>query len=514
MAGTFVANQTISERYVLQDSLGKGGMGVVWRAQDLLLQRPVAIKEIRIPATVSDHEHAVIEERAIREARAAASINHSNAVSVFDVLSDQGRIFIVMELIDAPTLARVVAVEGALTAERAASIGLQILDALEIAHAKGIVHRDVKPANVMVGKDDTVKLADFGIASVKGDPRLTASGMILGSPGYMAPEQAQEAIATAASDIWSLGATLYLAIEGRGPFDKGQPIPTLTAVISDEPKFTARSGGLRTAIEACLSKDPADRPTTVQLRRMLQAVGRPETAAASSPATSPAAPTPAPTAPSAIHPAGADTSLRWWSHPRGWILGVLALAVVGGISVAALTDSTPRKPEDAGNAGGNAAADAGNAGNRKEAAGSVPEGWTSYTDESTGYLIGYPDGWEIETGNGTARSVDFVDPDTGAYLRVDWTDTPGDSPQAAWESYEVSFEGGHENYRRIRMDPTTFQGYDASHWEYTWGSGLHAVNLGFVTGEYGFALNYQAPEDAWRGLQDVFNTFKETFVAP
>src|SRR6266511_1696211 len=181
----------IADRYTLQRTLGRGGMGVVWRAKDNLLDRDVAVKEVQLPPSLNDEEREAIRARVMREARAAARLNHPNVVTLYDVVREEERTFIVMELVEAPTLAEVVRDRGPLPAAEVAAIGLQLLDALRAAHQVGIVHRDVKPGNVMVPPGEGgAKLADFGIASLAGDPQLTSTGLVLGSPAYMAPEQA------------------------------------------------------------------------------------------------------------------------------------------------------------------------------------------------------------------------------------------------------------------------------------------------------------------------------------
>jgi eukaryotic-like serine/threonine-protein kinase len=514
--------ELVAGRYELQETLGKGGMGVVWRAHDRLLRREVAVKEIRFPPGGDGSQIENAAARVMREARAAASLNHPNAVAVFDVTKEQGRAFIVMELIDAPTLSEVVK-EQPITPERAAEIGLDVIDVLQIAHSRGLVHRDVKPANVMVQRDGRVKLADFGIVSVKGDPKLTASGAIMGSPQYMAPEQARDETATAATDIWALGAVLYFCVEGKPPFDRGQPIPTLTAVLSDEPKFTQAAGNLRRAISACLRKDPSERPDLSTLAGMLKEVA--------SPGTTPLT-TGAPVAPTDSVTFEPDDSERLEDVSRdaasesqttrppragsttdrrvlGWAAAILLLLTLVIATVALLTRGDPETPQ--------AQSSGNNERSEQEPTGSVPEGWTRYEDAATGYTIAYPEGWEPISGRGTDQSVDFEDPETGAYMRIDWTDTPGESAVGAWEAAEPGMQDRLPNYERVSIEPTTFQEYEeAAIWEYTWGAerALHAINLGFVTGDYGFALNYQAPEENWDDLQEIFETFKATFRAP
>jgi len=234
-------DRVVDQRYALRRLLGRGGMGVVWEADDNFLNRRVALKEIEVPSAVGAEADGV-RARVLREAIAVARLNHPCAVTTYDVIRDEDRMYIVMELVEVPTLAEIVAKEGPLTPERAAAIGAQVADVLANAHERGIVHRDVKPGNLMVGQGDRVKLADFGIASVKDDSRITATGLVLGSPSFMAPEQAQSSDSGPPADTWALGATLFYAVEGVPPFDKGSAIPTLAAAASEDPPPAKRAG--------------------------------------------------------------------------------------------------------------------------------------------------------------------------------------------------------------------------------------------------------------------------------
>src|SRR6266540_616634 len=263
-------DRIVADRYVLKAPLGRGGMGVVWHAHDTVLGRAVAVKEVVFPPSLPDQERRSAHARVMREARAAARLNHPGAVTLFDVVQDQGHPFIVMELVPASTLAHLVRTEGPLPPGRVAAIGGQVADALEAAHRAGIVHRDVKPGNVMVAEDGGVKLADFGVASLRGDPQLTATGLVIGSPAYMAPEQAGGEPSGPPADFWALGATMYFAVEGEPPFDKPTSIATLAAVVNEDPRPMLRAGPLAPVIGALLAKDPADRPSGPRLRSELE----------------------------------------------------------------------------------------------------------------------------------------------------------------------------------------------------------------------------------------------------
>jgi eukaryotic-like serine/threonine-protein kinase len=244
-------------------------MGVVWRARDVVLGREVAVKEVVFPPTMAEEERRPAQARVLREARAAARLNHPGVVTLYDVVRDHGGTFIVMELVEAPTLAELVRADGPLPPERVAELGVQLAGALEAAHAAGIVHRDVKPANVMVPELGVAKLADFGVASLQGDPQLTSTGLVIGSPAYMAPEQAKGEESGPAADFWALGATLFYAVEGEPPFDRGSSIATLAAVVNDRPREPRRAGALAPLVSALLAKDPNARPSGPKVRAWL-----------------------------------------------------------------------------------------------------------------------------------------------------------------------------------------------------------------------------------------------------
>ncbi|MEU0879050.1 serine/threonine-protein kinase [Lentzea sp. NPDC005914] len=250
----------IAGRYRTIRELGRGGMGVVWLAEDQVIGRRVALKELRTNEV----------ERVLSEARTAGRLNSPNVVAIHDVITDNGVTYIVMELVEAPTLTDLMA-RRTFTEDEVASIGLQTLNALEAAHAAGIVHRDVKPSNIMVASDGTVKLTDFGIARAMDDPGLTATGGIMGSPGYMAPELFAGRQPSPASDLWALGATMFHAIEGHSPFQRDTTAATMHAIMYDEPVIRRARGPLVNVITGLLHQDPAQRLTAAQTRAQLGA---------------------------------------------------------------------------------------------------------------------------------------------------------------------------------------------------------------------------------------------------
>ncbi|MFI5496720.1 protein kinase [Actinoplanes sp. NPDC051859] len=259
----------VGGRYRLTERIGSGGMGVVWRAQDELLRRPVAVKELRHSWGSSDRTVAEGRERSLREARAAAALRHPNIVNVYDIAQHDEQPWIVMELVSGRSLKEIVLNDGPLPVERAVEMGLQLVSALHAAHTAGITHRDVKPANVLVAENGSVWLTDFGLATMQDAETLTETGAILGTPGYLAPEQAKGLVPGPPADVFGLGATLYFAIQGAGPFQREAYLASLVAYTRHEIRTPDRAGALAPVLLRLLAEDPAKRPTLEQAREML-----------------------------------------------------------------------------------------------------------------------------------------------------------------------------------------------------------------------------------------------------
>ena len=262
--------RVVAGRYELLDPVGNGAMGTVWRARDLRLDREVAVKEVCLPGPVTPQDRSVLRERSLREARVAARLTHPGVVTVHDVIEAEGSPWIIMELVPSRSLAQVLAEDGPLSPPRAAAMGVTLLEALGSAHAAGVVHRDVKPGNILVTPGGRAVLTDFGIATLHGDPRLTQAGMVMGTPGFCAPERIRGEPASPASDLWSLGATLYAAVEGRGPFEgQGSAMAILASIVHADPPPATRAGPLEPVILALMKRDPAARPNATGARRLL-----------------------------------------------------------------------------------------------------------------------------------------------------------------------------------------------------------------------------------------------------
>ncbi|MFE7122358.1 serine/threonine-protein kinase, partial [Streptomyces sp. NPDC057654] len=267
----------LAGRYRLGEVLGRGGMGTVWRARDETLGRTVAVKELRFPSSIDEDEKRRLITRTLREAKAIARIRSNGAVTVYDVVDEDDRPWIVMELIEGRSLADAIREDGPLPWRRAAEAGLAILDVLRAAHREGILHRDVKPSNVLIADDGRVVLTDFGIAQVEGDPSVTSTGMLVGAPSYISPERARGHKPGPPADLWSLGGLLYAAVEGVPPYDKGSAIATLTAVMTEPMEPPKHAGALVEVIYGLLAKDPEKRLDEAGARTLLtSAVNAPE----------------------------------------------------------------------------------------------------------------------------------------------------------------------------------------------------------------------------------------------
>jgi hypothetical protein len=537
------SERRIAERYAMRaPALGRGGMGVVWRARDTLLGREVAIKEVRLPAALADDERARVRARVMREARVAARLNHAGAVTLHDIVDEDGRPYIVMELVEAPTLTDLVAERGPLPPEEVAALGLSLLDTLEAAHGVGIVHRDVKPGNVMVRPDGGTKLADFGIASVQDDPGLTAStGLLAGSPAYMAPEQAEAEFGPVgpATDLWALGATMYFAVEGVPPFDRGSPLATLAAVVYEEARPASRAGPLAPVLAGLLTKAPTERLTGHDLRRQLRQVAaggaraahaEPSRAAGAEPraaagaeswlaaagqpaagrsvAVGPAGPTAADTARldldldqvvAAAEPVPARPRRR-----RGGLKVVLVTILLALMGVVAWQVAETRRRQA--DQGGTAAPPANTAPAVTRPAGGV---WPRYDDPDGFYRISYPPRWRRERSQRNPAVVEFHHPtNPRGFIRVQ-VDKDRQDPYDAWRQSERSFVADHrgDGYRLLALERTRYrERWDAAVWEFTYvlaTQPTRVYDLAVTTDRRRYAVQFQSDEADWPGIAPV-----------
>ncbi|MFD3758857.1 serine/threonine-protein kinase [Streptomyces sp. NPDC058622] len=509
----------LAGRYRLIEPIGSGGMGKVWRAHDELLHRTVAVKELTAGLYVAQADREVLHARTQKEARAAARIQHPAVVTVHDVLEHDDRPWIVMEYIDGPSLAEAAKAAGRIEPREAARIGLHVLGALRAAHAVGVLHRDVKPGNVLLAKDGRVLLTDFGIAAIEGDSSITRTGEIVGSIDYLAPERVTGGAPDPSSDLWSLGATLYTAVEARSPFRRTSPISSLQAVVNDEPPPQRQSGALGPVITALLRKDPAERPSAVETERMLleamegrepkaaqayvptRAVTTEELAPAQDQHDRPEAearnaahaPRP-PRAPSgdsvataalpeqAVSGGGAVRGRVQRAAVRGRVqrAAVVALvaALLGGGGVFGVLKYTGDTDTDTGKGGGTdknvSAPDQQNPGDgpkAKEPA-EPPAGWKRVTDP-TGFTLFVPEGWTRQM---DGDQIDYT-PDNGKrFIRIAADPTPDYvNPYAHLLDLEKQVQK-RTDYKQQRLNQNTFRDSTRSAlWDFTWTEkGTHA----------------------------------------
>ncbi|MFJ5261398.1 serine/threonine-protein kinase [Streptomyces sp. NPDC088387] len=542
----------LGDRYRLTDTIGSGGMGRVWRAHDEVLHRAVAIKELTAALYASGSDQAVLLARTRAEARAAARINHSAVVTVHDVLEHDGRPWIVMELVEGRSLADAVKDDGRVEPAEAARIGLWVLRALRAAHTAGVLHRDVKPGNVLLASDGRVLLTDFGIAQIEGDSTITRTGEVVGSVDFLAPERVRGHDPGPAADLWALGATLYAAVEGLSPFRRTSPLSTMRAVVEDEPQVPRYAGPLEPVITGLLRKDPATRPSTSEAEQMLAEAAegrRPRSAQAYVPTTShsdsgtmsaavppgPEAPTPyrPTTGPTAYVPQPAPMSApppmsASASAPRRRRLLVVALVVVvaaligGGTAV--LLQQRDNGSDNSVSPGPTSQGPTSQGpspsptGEKENTPGAVPDGWTTVTDP-LGFGLALPEGWERQepTNEGPFQQVDYT-PDGGRTLIRIAVDTDPDfaDPYEHLTDLDQQVSARLVDYRQLALERSDYRDRPGGRWEYTWTAlakdtafpgPYRAVDQMYISRDgVEYAIYMASPADDWATTSERFET--------
>ena len=402
------AGDTVAGRYRLEAPVGRGGMGIVWRARDEVLERTVAVKQVVIPQLVDEREADLLRERVLREARAAGRVRHPAAVTVYDVVEQDGTPYLVMELVEARTLADVVREEGPLDPAETARVGLAVLGALEAAHAVGVVHRDVKPGNVMIsgydhdGSPGRVLLADFGIASTQGDPSITQTGFLVGSPAYISPERARGAAGGPPGDIWSLASTLFSAVEGRPAYDGDGALGTLTAVVEGRRRDPERAGPvLGSLLVDILDSAPEQRPEAAEVRGRLARVTDAPGPVPERTSYLPAEPLPPLRDTTIAMPSVrvVEEGLPVHGAPAPRRTGVIAAVVLAVLAVGALVGVLVARGGGSGSA-----------------ASAIPATGFTKVVGAAGWSVGIPDGWQHSAADGADRYA--RDATTGVDVRV------------------------------------------------------------------------------------------------
>ncbi|WP_414168202.1 serine/threonine-protein kinase [Streptoverticillium reticulum] len=524
------AGRLIAGRYRLLERIGRGGMGTVWRAEDELLARQVAVKRLHVSPGLDDEDLATLYERTRREARSAARINHPNVVVVHDVVDDAGLPCIVMEYVPSTTLGDVLK-RGTIGPEEAARIGRGMIAALRAAHAAGVLHRDVKPGNVLLSHDGRVVLTDFGIAQSTGTSTLTKTGEMVGSIDYIAPERVKGARPGPAADLWALGATLYQALEGRPPFRRDTGVETAYAIAMDPLPPPRHAGPLARLIETLLAKDPSLRPPADLAEQILTEPGAlpagvpDETVAAPAgtgvvwpeAGTAAAAAATAP-APPVVPQESTVPQPETGTHPRlpgsGQLPGVLqqSAPTADAPATAAVTVPSPR-PEPPARAKGRrrgvlwgaaaavAAAglaagaymflqqdDGGGEDTTTEPAASpspqpsrsaspsaspawtpppVPQGYHLVKEDKLGVSFPVPDGWHRDAATSTSTEVNYLDVTGRVGIKINVLEFASSDPVQHFKEVEEQTKKNVDGYKRGRLQATSFRGEPAAVWEFT-----------------------------------------------
>jgi len=509
----------IADRYRLVHPIGQGGMGRVWKARDETLGRDVAIKELVPPPGLTSAERNEMRERVMREARAIARLNHPGVVRIHDVLRDgYGDPWIVMEYLPGGSLDDVLSAQGPMPPARVARIGLELVDALRAAHALGMVHRDIKPGNVLLGEDDRAVLTDFGLATVPGDPFVTRSGLLLGSPAYLAPERARGGgRAGSEADLWSLGATLFAAVEGNAPFARASTMETLTALATEPVPEPRRAGPLAPVLKGLLHKDPRARMRADEAYRLLRQIAAGDAPPAPAPPRAPrmrppSAPLPPPPLPTRPLPRARPGRSR---KPFLFLVVVVLAALAAALAFDRRTTpdaDTPALTPTPSPARSSAASTSAAPSPSPPAGFVLPAGW-QLRDDGTGFRVPVPDGWEF--GRDDDGRAFWRDPKSGVLLLIDQTRRPKTDPVQDWLSNEAARRAGYPDYQRIRLEAVSYWD-SAADWEFTYTSRgnnrLHVLNRGFITApDQAYSIYWSTPAsqwDSWRDdLQIVFDGF-------
>ncbi|MGW2325406.1 serine/threonine-protein kinase [Streptomyces sp. NPDC001700] len=553
----------IAGRYRLAEQIGRGGMGTVWRAEDELLDRQVALKQLHVSPHITEEELTTMHERTRREARSAARIAHPNVVVVHDVVDDDGLPCIVMEYVPSTTLGDLLKEGGTLSPVETARVGRGMIAALRAAHAAGVLHRDVKPGNVLLGRDGRVVLTDFGIAMATGTSTLTKTGEVVGSIDYIAPERVRGRTPGPASDLWALGATLYQAVEGRAPFRKPTPIETGYAIAVDPLEPPKRAGTLAPLIEALLEKEPERRPTAEETERALRGpASEPETTTypvhdrttrttmaltklrpqppapeptpqpqhPTNPTPSthrtqqvPRVPTPAPAPTPAPEPVTAPVPTPIPPPPkaatrrktRRTVIGT-ALAVVmvaGGVIVWSREGVTPSFSSDA-------APDT--SATPSFTPSPVPKGY--HLAKGLGVSFPVPNTWKPDADEegivDETQEIRYLDPAKMGRLSVNVLDFASKDQVKHLEDVETAFKASfaEDEYERTRLQETTFRGMPAAIWEFRFkgrARWFRAIDLGFGNeGDKEYAIYLSAPEDQWSQYRPIFDKVRDGIRLP
>ncbi|MFF9406588.1 serine/threonine-protein kinase [Streptomyces anandii] len=548
--------RVVAGRYRLEARLGRGGMGVVWRATDQLLGRRVAVKELPLDDTLSAEEARLQRDRTLREARAVAQLRHPHIIVVHDVVEDDERPYIVMELIEGGSLADRIAANGPVDAAEAARIGVALLSALRTAHAAGVLHRDIKPANVLMESGtDRVVLTDFGIAQVAGATTLTETGSFVGSPEYTAPERMSGTRTGPESDLWSLGALLCTALSGASPFRRDSLGGILHAVVVDEIRPPAQAGPVLPVVRGLLERDPERRLAAAEAERMLGAFlesGRTPQSAARYTKTERDVPRPAAPAvatPQAA-PAGPDPGAPARTSTRGVLVAALLVAAMAGagVSAAALlmqgdgngggtpvssapgtgghgpggttasgpaSSPDPRSPSPASSSSSSSSGAASPGSSSSGAGRNAPSGYHLVRDPG-GFSVAVPDGF---TRRPQGERIFYMSPGETFRLGIKIVDPGAGGPLGVMRRADAAGPDTNPGYHDGRVTAATHDGHPAALWEFSWNGfstaegPRHTYDLCWDQDGRMYDVWVSAPVGKVREAKEYFDVALDTFAA-
>jgi eukaryotic-like serine/threonine-protein kinase len=523
------AERLVAGRWMLQAAIRRGPSGVVWRATDLEDGRPLTVEELAPAAWPADGEWAGLWERVAREVRAAHGLlGHPGIVGLHDVVAEAGRVYVATEAVAALTLDELISRHGPLPVRRVAQIGLDILAALEAAHGAGLVHLDLRPANVLVAGDGRARLAGLGLAALRGDRLLGLAGA---TAAYLAPEQVRGDPAGPSTDLWALGATLYLAVEAETPFGGARSSDTRSAILGERPRPTALAGQLAPALGALLTKPVGGRPTAAQTRRLLEPLAgvRPNPAAGAATLARTVASraagrvgaawtrTAGVAAPGRAGRGAMDPEVRRLLLVAG---GSLLLALVSFLVAVAVTRDplgvrSQALPTTAATIAPTTTAAATPSTVPATTPAVVPPGWSVHTDPAVGYQVAVPPGWRIDRDGDT--STELHDESSPTVLRIGWQQDPQVDPVTAGQQASQEHAAERNDYRQARLEPADFRGLPAALLEFTYRDDdetWHVMELGVRAPRHHVVLAIRARDRDWGSGWALFEAFKASFVPP
>jgi serine/threonine protein kinase len=517
----------VAERYQLVDLVGKGGNGSVWRAQDMVLRREVALKEVFLPPDLPAPERVQLIDRSRREAQIAAALSHPSIIRIFDVVEHAGLPWIVMELLQARSLAEILTQDGPLAPRVAAKIGLALVGALQAAHDAGIIHRDIKPGNVLISTDGRCVLSDFGAAQQHQVSGGTTPGKVLGSAHYIAPERAVGHPAEPASDVFSLGVTLYAAVEGRPPFDRGDAVSTMRAVVQEPPESPRHAGPLTPLIGGMLAKDPQQRAPLPQVRQELQALLAGPLGTGGIPQQSPpfqqqgayqdVSPPRTGARPQVREPEPEPTGNVWKSTSVIAICVLLVLVLGWGAYKFLLGDTSGGGGEEPG-ASESAGEESASEGGESDGGGEEGPAFETAAYEGDGFSANYPADW-VEGDSGD-DFVSFANPDDATqWVRFYFGSAKGaDGTEDHLSTYWDGLPSEMEDLEQVQLADTSFGDMDGTVLEYTGtnldetGADRHSIWALVDAGDgTTFGVFVSGDAETWDLSQQVYNEAVASF---